>query len=163
MTQRKFDRSTLREAFGAFPTGVAIVTTRDGDDPVGFTASSVTSVSLDPPMLLFCIDKSSENLETYRDAKGFAVNILSAGQRDLSERFAVDAGDRFDGLEWSWSGAGNPVVAGAVGHFDCATEQAVDAGDHLIVIGTVTGLSTGGDASLCHYRGRYLDLDGHDL
>ena len=158
MTQN-FDGALLRKAFGSFPTGVTIVTTRDGDAPVGFTANSFASVSLNPPMLLFCIDKSSDSADLYRSAPRFAVNVLSGAQKELSTRFSTGTGDRFDGIEWQWSPEGNPVITGAVSHFNCETGRVVDAGDHLVIIGTVASLETGDGPSLGFHRGRYIDMD----
>lgn len=159
MARREFDEATLKKAFGSLPSGVMIVTAGDGGQPAGFTASSCTSVSLAPPMLLFCINRASENLGMYRAAGGFAVNVLAEGQQDLATRFSVATDDRFEGVDWRWSAGGSPLIAGAVSHFDCETADIVEAGDHLVFIGTVTGLALGDGDSLGYYRGQYLGLE----
>ena len=154
-----FDRQALKKAFGGFPSGVTVVTTCRGETPVGFTVSSFTSVSLTPPLLLFCIDKGSDNIDTYRDADHFAVNVLAHDHANLSNRFATDMENRFDGVDWEMSALGNPLISGAVSQFDCTTHDIVDAGDHLIIIGLVVALDSNDTASLGYYRGRYLELN----
>lgn len=152
-----FDPRALRDAFGAFATGVTVVTTRSGDGaPIGFTANSFASVSLDPPLLLVCLAKTSRNFATMTGATGFAVNILAEDQKDVSNTFAKPVEDRFAAVEWRDGPAGSPVFAGVAAWFDCTAEQVVDAGDHAILIGRVVGFENSGRNGLGYVRGGYF-------
>ena len=139
------DARALRDAFGAFLTGVTVVTTvDDAGAPIGFTANSFTSVSLDPPLLLVCLAKTSRNYATLTAAKGFGVNILSEDQKDVSNTFARPVEDRFAAVDWRIGPHGSPVFADVAAWFDCATHDVVDAGDHVILIGRVEGFDNSG-------------------
>jgi flavin-dependent trigonelline monooxygenase, reductase component len=150
------DPRALRDAFGCFMTGVTVVTTMENGKPLGFTANSFSSVSLDPPLLLVSIANRSANLAAFTGAKGFAINILSEGQKDLSARFARPSDDRFADLYWRSGPAGNPVLAGVSAWFDCALEQAVLAGDHTILIGRIQAFEAAEAPGLGYYRGAYV-------
>lgn len=153
------DSRALREAFGAFMTGVTIVTgVEQGGAPVGLTANSFTSVSLDPPLLLVCLNHASRSLATIRRAGGFAVNILAEDQQELSNRFARPARDRFEGVNWSPGPVGAPVLEGVCGWFDCRLHDEVHAGDHVILIGEVGGFDHPGGRPLGYARGDYFSL-----
>lgn len=155
------DKTALRAAFSAFLTGVTIVTTVDADgQPRGFTANSFTSVSLDPPLLLFCIAKTSQNLAAFRAADTFAVNILSETQERLSSRFASPVANRFDEVDWSVGPAGGAVLKDVCGWFDCRTRNQVEAGDHYIVIGEVMGFDHNPSVALGYSRDGYFSLRG---
>lgn len=155
------DTTALRAAFSAFLTGVTIVTTRNVDAaPRGFTANSFTSVSLDPPLILFCIAKSSRSLGDFLGASAFAVNILSDKQQQLSARFAAPVEDRFAEVGWDVGPAGSPVLHGVCGWFDCQTRNIVEAGDHHIVIGEVIGFDHNPQEALGYARGGYFSLAG---
>lgn len=133
------DPRILRDALGCFGTGVTVVTTLDAEgNPIGFTANSFTSVSLDPPLVLFCISKRSVNIETYRNARSFAINILHIGQQPTSDRFARPSNARFEGVEWETRRPGGaPLLLGSRASFDCERRAVHDGGDHLIVLGEV--------------------------
>lgn len=149
----------LRDAFGTFLTGVTVVTAvGEEDTPVGFTANSFSSVSLDPPLVLVCLAKSSSNLEAFRAAKGFAVNILSEKQQDVSNTFARPVEDRFASVAWRPGPYGAPVFEGVSAWFDCATSNIVDGGDHIILIGEVKDFQHGLDNGLGYARGNYFTL-----
>lgn len=151
------DARALRDAFGAFLTGVTVVTAvDDAGAPIGFTANSFTSVSLDPPLLLVCLAKTSRNYATLTGAKGFGVNILSEGQKDVSNTFARPVEDRFAAVDWRPGPNGSPVFADVAAWFDCATHQVVDAGDHVILIGRVEGVGNSGKTGLGYARGGYF-------
>ena len=150
------DPRALRDAFGCFMTGVTVVTTVQDGKPLGFTANSFSSVSLDPPLLLVSIANRSANLSAFTTGAGFAINILSEGQKDLSARFARPVDDRFADLYWRHGPAGNPVLAGVSAWFDCRLDQAVPAGDHTILIGRITGFEAGDAPGLGYYRGAYV-------
>lgn len=151
------DPRALRDAFGCFMTGVTVVTTIDKDGkPQGFTANSLSSVSLDPPLLLVSLANSSRNRETFTTGSGFAVNILAEGQKDISGTFARPSEDRFANVYWKKGPVGGPVIAGVSAWFDCTLEQAIPAGDHTILIGRVGGFEATPAAGLGYYRGAYV-------
>ena len=150
------DPRALRDAFGCFMTGVTVVTTMEGAKPLGFTANSFSSVSLDPPLLLVSIANRSGNLAAFAQGTGFAVNILSEGQKDISARFAKPVEDRFAEVYWRRGPVGSPVLAGVSAWFDCRLEQAVPAGDHTILIGRIGGFEAGSAPGLGYYRGAYV-------
>ncbi len=151
------DPRALRNAFGAFLTGVTVVTTRNAaGDPIGFTANSFTSVSLDPPLLLVCLAKTSRNFDAMTGSTGFAVNILSEAQKDVSNTFARPVEDRFAAVSWRDGPHGSPIFADVSAWFDCSTHQVVEAGDHVILIGRVEAFEDTGLAGLGYARGGYF-------
>ena len=151
------DPRALRNAFGTFMTGVTVVTTRDAEGtPLGFTANSFSSVSLDPPLVLVCLANSSKNYDAFAGGKGFAVNILSEGQKDISNTFARPVADRFADLDWQDGPAGNPVIGGVSAWFDCTLHSAVPAGDHVILIGAVQAFHAEPTPGLGYARGAYV-------
>lgn len=157
MSETTFDPRALRDAFGAFPTGVTVVTAHDAaGSPIGFTANSFTSTSLDPPLLLVCLAKSSRNFSVMTAATGFAVNVLSEAQKDISNTFARPVEDRFANVDWSKGPNGAPVFANVAAWFDCAMEQVVDAGDHAILIGRIKAFANSGLNGLGYARGSYF-------
>ena len=128
----------FRRACGRFATGITVVTTLDHDgNPHGMTANSFTSVSLDPPLVLVCVDYRATILQTFRRAERFGINVLSEGQRDLSQTFARRGEDRFHGVEWQAGESGVPLLPGALAWLECVLVNAVDAGDHAILIARV--------------------------
>ncbi|WP_322094717.1 flavin reductase [Paraburkholderia bannensis] len=147
----------LRDAFGAFMTGVTIVTTsRDDGQPLGFTANSFSSVSLDPALLLVSIAKTSSNYQTFSTTRHFAINILSEGQKDLSNTFARPSEDRFANVNWNLSANNNPLIGEVSAWFDCTTHAVIDAGDHALLVGKVEAFHSAGYAGLGYYRGGYF-------
>lgn len=141
-------------------TGVTVVTTLDAaGDPVGLTANSFTSVSLHPPMVLWCLGKDSTSLEAFEAGNAFAVHVLAADQQPLAQRFATKGIDRFEGVPWEPGHAGVPVLSGCLAVFECSLAHAYDGGDHLIYVGAVERL-TGGDEddrpALGYFRSRYI-------
>jgi flavin reductase (DIM6/NTAB) family NADH-FMN oxidoreductase RutF len=154
----------LRHALGHFTTGVTVVTTTSADgEPVGTTASAVSALSLDPPLVLVCLARSSETLSEISDRRRFAVNVLSDAQRHLSDNFAR----RGDGAVWSDvvhriddDGLGNPRLDGALAVIDCELAESVAGGDHEIVVGRIQRLEVGGGElrPLVHFRGAYAAL-----
>jgi flavin reductase (DIM6/NTAB) family NADH-FMN oxidoreductase RutF len=140
-------------------TGVTIVTTAGVDgQPRGFTANSFTSVSLEPPLLLICIGKSAASMEVFRQARGFAVNILSEAQKDTSVLFASKRPDKFEAAVWRAGPFGNPLIEGSAAWFDCARYQVIDAGDHIILMGHVEAFSYSDGNPLGYARGHYITL-----
>jgi flavin reductase (DIM6/NTAB) family NADH-FMN oxidoreductase RutF len=151
------DPRALRDAFGAFLTGVTVVTAHDAAGrPVGFTANSFASLSLDPPLLLVCLARTSRNFQTLTNAGGFAVNILAEHQKDVSNTFARPVEDRFAGLDWHRGPHGSPVLGGVAAWFDCALSEVVDGGDHVILIGRVEAFENGKANGLGYARGGYF-------
>ncbi|QTD95074.1 flavin reductase [Burkholderia anthina] len=147
----------LRDAFGAFMTGVTIVTTtRDDGQPLGFTANSFSSVSLDPALLLVSIAKTSSNFQTFSTTGHFAINILAEGQKELSNIFARPSDDRFAKVGWHLSAHRNPLVDDVSAWFDCTTHAVIDAGDHALIVGKVEAFHSAGYAGLGYYRGGYF-------
>jgi flavin reductase (DIM6/NTAB) family NADH-FMN oxidoreductase RutF len=156
---KSIDAFDLRRAFGAFATGVTIVTTADQNDAVyGFTANSFASVSLDPPLLLVNIAKTAYGLQIFTEASGFAINILAESQRDLSNIFASRGADKFAHARWKARATGSPLFDGVVAWFDCEIFDQVDAGDHVILIGRVLDYEYNSDSPLAFCRGAYVSF-----
>lgn len=157
MTMGVFDPRALRDAFGAFATGVTVVTANDtAGKPIGFTANSFTSVSLDPPLLLVCLAKTSRNYATMTGATRFAVNILSETQKDVSNTFARPVEDRFAAVDWRKGPSGCPVFSQVAAWFECAMQDLIEAGDHVIMVGRVTAFENSGLNGLGYARGGYF-------
>ena len=132
-------RDDFVSIMSAFPTGVAIVTTLDEEGrPRGLTTNAVSAVSADPPMLLVCVDRTSRTLAALRHAKRFVVNFMSDGRADLCALFASKAEDKFAEVRWEPGLGGVPCLTeDALAYAECLTEQELEAGDHLILIGLV--------------------------
>ncbi len=153
---------SLRAALGQFATGVTVVTTRDGQGTChGMTVNSFTSVSLDPPLVLYCLGKDSFDFRAFAEAETFVVNVLASDQRALSDRFALAVADPYPDLAAiAWS-TGSPVLKESLAAFDCARESVHDAGDHLIMVGRVKRFAVLRETEpLVYFRGRYRRLDG---
>ncbi len=151
------DTRALRNAFGSFMTGVTVVTSYDKDgQPIGFTANSFSSVSLDPPMVLVCLANTSQNYDALVSADGFAVNILAETQTDVSNTFARPVEDRFATVNWQKGPEGSPVIAGVSAWFDCTMHKTVEAGDHVILIGRVAAFEDTTKPGLGYVRGAYV-------
>lgn len=160
MSQPQTDSRTLRNALGQFATGVAIVTAIDPDgQPVGLTVNSFSAVSLEPALVLWCLDKASHNLAAFRQASHHAINILAADQRDLSNRFATWPIDRFAGLPWQAGAGGAPLLSGCCATFEVANEMQHEAGDHLIFVGRIERFSEiAGGSPLLFHNGQYRKI-----
>ncbi|MEP2718699.1 alpha/beta fold hydrolase [Pseudophaeobacter sp.] len=157
MAATAFDPRALRDAFGTFMTGVTVVTSHDKTgQPLGFTANSFSSVSLDPPLVLVCLANSSRNYAALTQASGFAVNILAEDQKEISNTFARPSDDRFAGVSWKVGPQGSPILAGVSAWFDCSMFKTVEAGDHVILIGEVKGFDTSTAPGLGYARGAYV-------
>lgn len=132
------DPRMLRQALGRFATGVTVVTTRTPEGKrEGMTANSFSAVSLDPPLILWSIRNEAASVPAFLEAAVFAVNILSQEQAGLSHHFATPRADKFEGIDHAEGYGGCPVLPGALALFECSLEQALPAGDHLILIGRV--------------------------
>ncbi|CDM60510.1 MULTISPECIES: flavin reductase family protein [Rhizobium] len=157
MTAKIIDPRVLRDAFGAFATGVTVVTASDAAGrPIGFTANSFSSVSLDPPLLLVCVAKTSRNYATMTGAARFAINVLSETQKEVSNTFARPVQDRFAAVDW-WRGpSGCPIFSDVAAWFECSMQDIIDAGDHVIMIGRVIAFENSGLNGLGYVRGGYF-------
>ena len=135
----QFDNKEFRHALGCFPTGVAIITTLDEQGKeCGLTCNSFSSVSLDPPLVLWSLRKKSSSIDAFRNTGAFAINVLAGDQGALSGRFATSAiADKFEGIEFERGYAGVPLINDCVARFHCSMHQQHDAGDHVIFIGRV--------------------------
>lgn len=154
------DLRALRNALGCFATGVAVVTTRAPDgEAIGLTVNSFSSLSLDPPLILWSLARQSPNRPAFRQAGHFAVNVLAADQSAISARFASRVPDRFVGIDWREGLGGAPLLAGAAACFECATHGHMEAGDHILITGRVERLAQHGAEALVFYRGRYHRFD----
>jgi flavin reductase (DIM6/NTAB) family NADH-FMN oxidoreductase RutF len=153
------DAAAFRKTLGRFATGITIVTTIDAAGaPQGITVNSFTSVSLTPPLVLFCIGKSSQSLEPFLACKSFNINILAADQEPLSNRFASKMENRFDGTGWHPGANGAPLLPGTLAALECNKFQTVEAGDHYILIGEVTASGAREGEPLLYFASKYRQL-----
>ena len=154
------DPKELRAALASYMTGVTIVTAQSpGSEPVGFTANSFTSVSLNPPLLLVCPGNHLSSFDAFSNASHFAVNILAEGQEAISNIFASSKGDRFGQVSWQADEYGCPLIDGAAAQFSCNQHQSVDAGDHLILIGKILSFHNAAKPGLGYCRDGYFSLN----
>lgn len=151
-----FDPTAFRSALGSFATGVTIVTARDGEGrPVGLTANSFNSVSLDPPMVLWSLSLHSRSLPVFRDADNWAVHVLAADQQAMSDRFATPGVDKFDGLSLADGPEGAPLIEGSAARFGCRARFEYEGGDHAIFLGEVVDFDRREAEPLIYHGGRY--------
>ena len=155
-----FDTRAFREALGWFPTGIAVMTAVSAETShIGITVNSFTSVSLDPPLVLWCIDRRSRRYPAFATAPGFTVSILASGHRAVSARLAGAGEHSLDGIALMETELGPPALADSLAVFECAREQALAAGDHTILIGRVLRFSRHSkSAPLVYFGGRYSAL-----
>jgi len=154
------DARTLRDALGCFATGVTVITAFEANgDPVGLTANSFTSVSLNPPLLLVCIAKTSSSLKALEVAQHFAVNVLHIGQQPASNVFAQQGEDRFRQTPWKRGRHDAPLLSNALANFECRRHDMYDAGDHVILVGEVLRAAFDPRRDpLLYFRGKYRRL-----
>lgn len=153
----QFDPRELRDAFGSFMTGVTVVTTHNNDNsPLGFTANSFSSVSIDPPLVSVCLANSSTNYDVLVNTDRFAINILSESQKEVSNTFARPVEDRFASVNWRKGPHGSPVLEGVSAWFDCSSFKQIEAGDHIILIGKVEAFEANASPGLGYSRGAYV-------
>jgi flavin reductase (DIM6/NTAB) family NADH-FMN oxidoreductase RutF len=152
-----FDPRDFRNALGNFATGVTIVTARSrSGEPLGLTANSFNSVSLDPPLVLFSLNRQAYSLKSFEEAGNFAINVLRDDQQDISQVFAQAATDKWQGLAFETWESGAPIFSHALAVFDCSTHAVHDGGDHLIFIGRVQRFMHDPDGRpLLYFRGNY--------
>lgn len=153
----------FRDVLGLFCSGVTVVTSIAGEGPVGMTCQSFSSVSLDPPLVMFCAAKTSRTWPQVRQAGFFCVNILADGQAEVSDAMAVQGPEKYAGTTWRPASTGAPLLDGVLGYVDCSIHAVHEAGDHYIVIGSVEDLGFGDGRErdpelpgpLLFYRGKY--------
>jgi len=156
------DSRAFREALGSFPTGVAVVTAghADQNEPIGITVNSFTSVSLDPPLVLWCMDRRSYRHEIFARASGFTVSILGTGHKEVSSRLARPGEHSLGGIALLPTELGPPALADSLAVFECITDKMLDGGDHTIFLGRVLRFSRPSEsAPLVFFRGRYSALE----
>ena len=146
----------LRQALGRFATGITVITTRTPEGRLeGLTANSFSSVSLDPPLVLWSLRRQAPSLRGFVEAGRFAVNVLAAEQSGLSRHFATPLADKFAGVTWEEGQDGCPLLPGCLARFECRTERTVEAGDHLIFIGRIYRLKHRDGVPLLFNAGHY--------
>lgn len=151
------DTRRFRQTLGCFPTGVAIATTKGAaGQPVGLTVSSFNSVSLNPPLILWSLDEDSDSWDSFNAATHFAINILSAEQAELCNRFSATLDDRFEGQGWQAGTGGVPVLDGVLAVLECRVWARYPGGDHVILVGEVLAHSSDPEKSPLVYAGGQL-------
>ncbi len=159
---RGLDLRELRNALGQFATGVTVITARDRDGrPVGLTANSFTSLSLEPPLVLWCLARQALSLPAFRGCEWFAVNVLASHQHHLSRLFATSGADKFAGTQVRDGPSDVPLLEGALAHFICRNIRQIEAGDHVIMIGEVEHHETHGGEPLVFHSGSYRITTRH--
>ena len=152
------DQVRFRTAMGHFASGVTVVTTRDGDEPVGLTVSAFCSLSLDPPLVLICIDQNVTSHDAISSAGRFAVNILGTEQEELSRRFASRMDDKFEGVGTTQGLGGVPLLSGSLANVECRLRDRLPGGDHTIFVGEVENVEIGEGEPLLYFRSGYREI-----
>jgi flavin reductase (DIM6/NTAB) family NADH-FMN oxidoreductase RutF len=153
------DLRAYRDALGCFPTGVAVVTANGVGAHIGITVNSFTSVSLDPPLLLWCMDRRSQRHDIFVRAESFTVSVLGTEHRDVSSRLARPGEHALDGIALVETELGPPALADSLAIFECAAERKMEGGDHTILLGKVLRFSRPSEsAPLVYFRGKYSAL-----
>ena len=160
MHQQPFDQKDFRQGLGLFPTGVTIVTTQsDSGEPIGMTVSSFNTVSLDPPLVLWSIDRRSLSLKTFTECENFAINVLSSEQQDLSNLFASKGADKFADTPFNEGVGKSPLFNDCIAQMECKTWKTYDGGDHVIIVGEVLSYHYNKDLEpLVFYAGNYAEV-----
>ena len=148
------DTRPLRNAFGRFTTGVTIITTNTTDGPLGITANSFSSVSLDPPLVMWGIGRHSSRFAAFAECEHFAIHVLAIEQHDLCRRFACSGRD-FSGLEFNLNNEGAPLLPGALARFECKTANRITGGDHEMLLGQVLRTTAREGEPMVFSAGRY--------
>ncbi len=158
----EIDPKAFRRALGNFATGVTIITAKGANGTnVGVTASSFNSLSMDPPLILWSSIKESPSCKIFESASHFAVNILASDQMEMSNHFARQQEDKFDGIEWEAGLGGAPIFPHCAGRFQCESYDKLDGGDHWIFVGRVRAFDDFGGSPLCFHQGSYSMVFSH--
>lgn len=153
------DARELRNVMGNFATGVTIITTKNAaGKPFGLTANAFSSLSLDPPLLLICVDKKVDCYACFDESKVFGVNFLSEGQDQLSNRFATKGIEKFEGVSYKLGELGVALLDDALAHIECKVANAYEGGDHTIYVGEIQSATVLSDRPLLFFRGKYYKL-----
>jgi flavin reductase ActVB len=153
------DIKVFKSAMSRWATGVTVITTRSPTGELaGFTASSFSSLSLDPPLVLFCLGDASVSLPAFLAAEGFAIHVLANGQKDLAARFAQQGGDKFHDLKFREGNRSVPLLQGSLSCLECRKVQVYSGGDHRVFLGEVENVHVNEGAPLLYYRGDYRTL-----
>ena len=154
------DQTIFRRVLGHFATGVNVVTGLTKDKtPVGLTVNAFTSLSLDPPLVLFCLDKRTASIDAFNKGNGFALNMLNDDQQDLSVIFSTKVEDRFDKVDHTFWDTGVPILRGCLANIECIIDAIHDGGDHLIIVGQVERLHQSDSGSpLLYFNGNYAQI-----
>ncbi len=155
------DTRAFRRCLGQFSTGVGVMTTVANGEPVGVTANSFSSLSMDPPLVLWSIAHTSRSAAAFKNAKHFAVNILAVEQVEYSQRFASPAQNKFEDVDWRPGVLGSPILPNVLAALDCALETTLQGGDHVILIGRVKKYSRYAGNPLLYAQGRYAVAEDH--
>lgn len=158
-----FTEREFRDALGEFATGVAIICARRADGcHVGFTANSFNSVSLDPPLVVWSLNRRASDLAVFQHAERYAINVLAHDQLELARRFARPHADRFAGVAFRLGAAQAPLIDGCVAWFECRHHEQHRAGDHVLFLGRVETCARRKDAGLVFHHGRFGTTHGAD-
>jgi flavin reductase (DIM6/NTAB) family NADH-FMN oxidoreductase RutF len=156
ITYKEFNKHEYRNALGKFGTGVAIVSTKTATNlPVGVTINSFNSVSLDPPIVLWSLNKQSPSLQAFDDTGKFVIHVLSQDQVDLSKRFSSRIEDKFSNVGYEFGQLGVPLIQGCSAIFECTTWLRQEVGDHILFLGLVENFHSTEKEALLYYKGRY--------
>lgn len=154
-----FDLREFRDALGRFATGVTIVTATDArGTPVGVTVSSYNSVSLDPPLVLWSLAKTSGSLAAFEQSKAFVIHVLGRDQQDLARHFAKSGGNKFVDLDYGQAHGGVPLLPDCAAHFECETAYQYEGGDHAIFVGRVVKFEKSDTAPLVFHEGKFKEV-----
>ena len=153
------DSREIRDIIGHFATGVTVVTTRDGaGSPFGLTVNAFTSLSLNPPLVVVCIDKAAQCYSCFEESKVFAVNVLSEDQEELSRRFATKGIEKFGEIKWHRGENNVPLLDGSIGTIECKIVNSYEGGDHTIYLGEIVSANATEDRPLLFFKGKYHRL-----
>ncbi len=153
------DVREIRNMMGHFATGVTVITTKDSAGKAfGLTVNSFTSLSLNPPLVIVCVDRTVDCYSCFDETKVFAVNVLSEDQEELSRRFATKGIEKFEGIQWRMGENGAPLLEGVIGTIECKVTHSYEGGDHTIFLGEILSATAKGDRPLLFFKGKYARL-----
>ncbi|MBZ9603871.1 flavin reductase family protein [Phyllobacterium chamaecytisi] len=162
--EMSFDQQAFRQALGQFPTGVCVVTCSAGSQQLGMTISSFNCLSLEPPLILFSIDRKAVSLPLWEKAAGYAVNVLAENQKDISNRFAKSRSNKWEGAKFAHGQFGAPLLPGVAAVFECIRKAKYTAGDHILFIAEVRSFNSSIDRMpLVFSKGRYAALESTEF
>lgn len=149
------DQNQFKHVIGHFASGVSVITVRNKEIDFGITASAVSSVSVEPPMLLVCVNKSTGTCHAISDTGSFTVNIVNETQKELALQFARANSDKFRGVDFSYGELGNPVLHDTLAYLECRVVEEVTGGTHSIFLGEVQNAHAASGDPLVYYRGKF--------